>query len=144
MTRRYPERPIFGVGAIVFDGERVLLVKRAREPGQGRWSLPGGAQKVGETAEAALIREVAEETGLNVRPTRLFKLADIIEKDSEGKVAHHYTVADFLAEVAGGELRAGGDALAARWVRLAELKAYELTPLAQGAVEAAWNACQDT
>jgi ADP-ribose pyrophosphatase YjhB (NUDIX family) len=144
MNREYPERPIFGVGAIIFRGEAVLLVRRAREPRKGQWSLPGGAQKLGETAEAALIREVAEETGLAVHRLRLFKLVDIVEKDGQGKIAYHYTVADFLAEAAGGEIRAGGDAAEAKWLPLAELKNYQLTPLANGVVEAAWNALQNT
>ena len=143
MSRTFPERPIFGVGAIVFNGASVLLVKRAREPGRGHWSLPGGAQKVGETAEAALVREVLEETGIRVTPLRFFKLIDIIEKDSSGAVQHHYTVADYLAEVAGGTLKAGGDAAEACWVPLDHLKTYRLTPLAKGVVEAAWNDCKN-
>jgi len=144
MNRAYPERPIFGVGAILFKGESVLLVKRAREPRKGQWSLPGGAQKLGETAQAALIREVAEETGLRVRPIRFYKLIDIVEKDSRGTISYHYTVADYLAEPVGGALKAGGDAAEAKWVPLSELKNYQLTPLAKGVVEEAWKTCKST
>ena len=114
MSREYPKRPIFGVGAIVFKGNDVLLIKRGRPPGKGDWSLPGGAVELGESAKAALVREVREETGLEVVPKKLIAVVDIIGRDGGGAVRHHYAVADYKCEVSGGTLKAGGDAAEAR------------------------------
>lgn len=138
MSRAYPERPIFGVGAVVFAGGKVLLVRRAKAPREGAWSLPGGAQKLGETAQEALVREVREETGLEVRPTRLLAVVDIIEREGDA-VSRHYTVADYLAKVEGGDLHAGGDAGDARWFTRDELEEIELTPKAREIIEAEWK-----
>ena len=131
MTRQYPKRPIFGVGAIVFKGNDVLLVRRGRPPGKGNWSLPGGAVELGESAKEALVREVREETGLEVVPEKLIAVVDIIGRDGDGAVRHHYAVADYRCGVASGTLKAGGDAAEARWVPLKDLKKYRLTPKAQ-------------
>lgn len=131
MSREYPKRPIFGVGAIVFKGNDVLLIKRGRPPGKGNWSLPGGAVELGESAKAALVREVREETGLEVAPEKLIAVVDIIGRDGDGAVRHHYAVADYRCQVQGGTLKAGGDAAEARWVPLKDLEKYRLTPKAQ-------------
>lgn len=105
----------------------MLLVKRGRPPGKGNWSLPGGAVELGETAIEALVREVREETGLEVVPEKLVSLVDIIDRDGAGAVRHHYAVADYRCSVKGGTLRAGGDAAGARWVPLKNLEKYRLT-----------------
>lgn len=139
MSRQYPNKPVFGVGAVIVRDEAVVLVKRGREPLKGKWSLPGGAQELGETAMEAVVREVREETGLEVKPQRLIAVVDIIDRDEDGLVRHHYTVADYACEVVGGALKAGGDAAEARWVEKDNLGNFELTPKARDVIEAAWK-----
>jgi mutator protein MutT len=124
--REYPERPIVGVGGIVVDGSRVLLVRRAVEPLQGHWSLPGGAVEAGETLAQALIRELREETGLEVQVGALVEILDRIQRDGQGRVRYHYVIADYRCAAAGGELRPASDVSDARWVERADLPAYGL------------------
>ncbi len=131
MTREYPKNPIFGVGAVIIKDDEVVLIKRGQAPLKGHWSLPGGAQKVGETAKEAVVRETLEETGLEVIPIRLLTVVDIIERDGQGVVRHHYTVADYLCRVTGGALKPGGDAADARWVALGKLDEMDLTAKAK-------------
>jgi len=138
MSRQYPDKPVFGVGAVIFDGGRVLLIKRGQAPLKGHWSLPGGAQEIGETAHEALSREIREETGLEIEIIRFLTLVDIIERDKKGKVRHHYTVADYLCQALGGDLSPEGDAADARWVAMEELETYSLTPKAREVIEKAW------
>lgn len=108
-------RPSIGVGAIVWRGPDVLLIRRGKPPRQGQWSLPGGHQEWGETVEDALRREVAEETGLEVGPLRFVAVVDLLERDHHGAVLRHYTLLDYTAEAVGGTLLAGSDADAAAW-----------------------------
>jgi ADP-ribose pyrophosphatase YjhB (NUDIX family) len=115
MSRAYPARPIVGVGVVVWRDGRVLLVRRGKPPRLGQWSLPGGAQRLGETVEAAARREIAEETGLALADLALLTVVDLIERDPEGAVRYHYTLVDMVAEAAPGEARAGGDAAALAW-----------------------------
>ena len=100
----YPERPIVGVGAVIFDGARVLLIKRAHEPLKGEWSLPGGAVDVGEALHAAVVREVREETGLDVEVDRLIEIVERITRDDAGRVQYHFVIADYLCRPTGGRL----------------------------------------
>lgn len=139
MTRQYPDRPIFGVGAIIFEGETVLLIKRGLPPMEGYWSLPGGAQEAGETVEEALRREILEETGLGIEIIKFATMVDIIDLDAVGKARHHYTVADYVCRVLGGTLKAGGDAADAKWVQLSGLADFNLTPKTREVIEAAWK-----
>jgi mutator protein MutT len=125
--RRYPERPIVGVGAIVVEGDRVLLVERGREPQKGVWSLPGGAVEVGEHLKEAIRREVREETGLEVEPVRMVEVFERIMPDESGRTEYHYVLIDYLCRVTGGELKAESDARQARWVPRAELASYKMT-----------------
>lgn len=125
-AREYPSRPIVGVGVVVWRGDEVLLIERAKPPLQGTWSIPGGAQEVGETVAAAGRREVLEETGIDVEITGLVGVVDSIRHDDEGRVRSHYTLIDLTGEWVDGELRPGDDASDCRWVRLDELAAYEL------------------
>ncbi|MBV9735339.1 MAG: NUDIX domain-containing protein, partial [Acidisphaera sp.] len=111
--REYPERPIVGVGIVVLKPGAVLLVRRGRPPALDAWSLPGGAQKLGESAEAAARRELAEETGLEVGPLLLVANVDSIHRDETGRVRFHYTILDFAARWRGGEPRPGSDVRAA-------------------------------
>jgi 8-oxo-dGTP diphosphatase len=115
MSREYPERPIIGVGAVILDQARVLLVQRAHPPLQGQWSLPGGALELGETLEEGVRREVLEETGLIVEPQAIVEIFDRISRDVEGCVQYHYVLVDYLCRVTGGCLACASDAAAARW-----------------------------
>ena len=128
MKREYPEQPIVGVGGIIFQDESVLLIKRGREPGLGQWSIPGGAVELGETLQAAVVRETLEETGIRVEPLALVKILDRIFRDKEGKVAYHYVLADFLCRHTAGEIRPGSDALDARFVPVAEIASLDVIP----------------
>jgi 8-oxo-dGTP diphosphatase len=120
-SREYPLRPVIGVGTVVWHGERVLLVRRGRPPRQGQWSLPGGAQELGETVAEAARREVREETGLEIELGEVLATVDMIEREGD-RVRYHYTLIDFSAEALGPDLRAGGDAADARWFTLAEVE----------------------
>lgn len=121
MAREYPERPIVGVGAVIFDQGRVLLVQRGHAPMQGEWSLPGGALEVGETMEEGVKREVLEETGLEVGPVSIIEVFDRIARDDAGLVQFHYVLVDFLCRVAGGSPACASDATDLRWTALDEL-----------------------
>jgi len=123
--REYPLRPVVGVGVVVWHGERVLLVRRGKLPRAGHWSLPGGAQELGETVAAAARREVLEETGLVVEIGEVLAAVDMIEREA-GRVRYHYTLIDFSAEAAGPELQPGGDAADARWFTPEEVAALGL------------------
>jgi ADP-ribose pyrophosphatase YjhB (NUDIX family) len=121
MSRAYPARPIIGVGVVVWHGDRVLLVQRGRPPRQGQWSLPGGAQQLGESLAEAARREVLEETGLTVDLGDVIATVDSIERDPEGRVRYHYTLIDFTAEAHGAELVPGDDAADACWFDLDQI-----------------------
>ena len=130
MTKReYPERPVVGVGAVVLDGRKVLLIRRGAEPLKGQWSLPGGGLETGERLEDGLRREVREETGLEVSILGLAGVYDRIMPDAAGKAQFHYVLIDYVCRAAGGELCAGGDAAEVRWVGEDELDALEITAL---------------
>jgi mutator protein MutT len=116
---------VVGVGAVIVDGGRVLLVRRGKEPLRGRWIIPGGTVELGETLVDALVREIREETGLVVRPRDLLTVVDRIESDG-GRVAYHYVIVDYLCERVSGEARAGSDAEEVAWASPHELAAYDL------------------
>ena len=126
MSRAYPEAPRVGIGVVVLRGEKVLLVRRGRPPAQGRWSLPGGGQELGETAEEAARRELFEETGLGVGPLVLAGNVDSIHRDAEGRVQYHYTILDFAAAYEVGEAVPGDDVTALAWAGENEFDIYEL------------------
>jgi len=127
--RAYPSRPFVGVGALVIDEGRVLLVKRGRPPLMGEWSLPGGAVETGETLAAAVQREVFEETGLVVSVGPIVDVLDRIHSDAEGRVEFHYVLIDYLCTVIGGDLQPHSDADDARWATREQLPAYHLQPI---------------
>ncbi len=126
MPRSYPERPYVGVGAIIFRGMDVLLVQRSKPPREGAWSLPGGAQKIGETVEQALVREIAEETGLDFTAMAFLEVVDFIDRDGDGEARHHYTLLDYWGVSDKGEISAGGDAADARWVPVSDVGKYAM------------------
>jgi ADP-ribose pyrophosphatase YjhB (NUDIX family) len=115
MSREYPDRPLVGIGAVVWRDDRVLLIRRAKPPRAGQWSLPGGAQKLGETVEEAARREVLEETGLMLERPEIIATVDLIERDDDGRVRYHYTLIEVSADAATGEAVAGSDAADTRW-----------------------------
>jgi mutator protein MutT len=135
--REYPVRPIVGVGAVVVDGGRVLLVRRANEPLKGEWSLPGGAVDAGESLRAAVVREVREETGLDVEAGPVVEVLDRIQRDPDGRVRFHYVLIDFVCRVAGGALCCGTDAADAAWVDPAALDAYRVADSARSVIRKA-------
>lgn len=126
MKREYPDRPIVGVGAVIIDAGRVLLIKRGAPPLLGEWSLPGGVVEIGETLRDAAEREAREETGLIVRAGEVLEVLDRIIPGEHGRAQYHYVLIDFLCCVGGGELRAGGDAADVAWAREDELDNFKL------------------
>lgn len=136
MRREYPDRPWIGIGVIAFDaaaeaaldGAPVLLVRRGKPPRQGLWSLPGGAQDLGERAEAAARRELLEETGIAVGPLHLAAVIDGITHDAAGAVRYHYTIIDYCGRRTEGLARPGDDVTAVAWARPEEFSAFDLTP----------------
>ena len=135
--RHYPARPIVGVGAVILDGPRVLLVRRAHEPLKGEWSLPGGAVELGETLETALAREVLEETGLDVVVGPVVEVIDRVHRAPDGRVEYHFVIVDYLCTVRGGVAAHGSDASDVRWVPIADLSPYRLTDKAIGVIKRA-------
>jgi 8-oxo-dGTP diphosphatase len=143
LRREYPEAPIIGVGAVVIDSGKVLLVRRGQEPLKGEWSLPGGALELGETLQQGVVREVLEETGLTVVPGGIVEVLDRITQDElSGRIRYHYVLVDFLCRVTGGTLRGGSDAEEARWVTQEEWReqgCYRVAPLTVQIIEKAFR-----
>lgn len=141
MRREFPETPLVGVGAVVVDAGRVLLVRRGKEPLKGQWSLPGGMLELGEALTDGVVREVREETGLTVETVELVELLDRIHRE-DGRVRFHYVIADYLCRVVGGELKAASDADAVRWVERAEWNSHsalKLDPVTVRVMEEGWR-----
>lgn len=134
MSREYPAHPMVGVGAIIFDQGRlrVLLVKRGREPAQGRWSFPGGLVEVGESLGEALRREIREETGLTVEVGPLVEVVDRVIYDDAERVRYHYILVDYLCTALPDEPLGASDVDEARWFEVEQLEGLEMT---EGAVE---------
>jgi len=124
--RAYPDRPFVGVGVVIFRGDQVLLAQRGKPPREFFWSIPGGAQEIDETVREAGLREVREETNLEVDILGLIDVVDSISRDSEGRVEFHYTLVDFFAEWRSGEAIAGDDCPAVCWANLDDLDRYDL------------------
>ncbi|HET7892227.1 MAG TPA: NUDIX hydrolase [Candidatus Sulfotelmatobacter sp.] len=126
MQREFPEVPLVGVGAIIIEDSRVLLVKRAHPPLQAEWSIPGGVLEVGELVREAAIREAREETGLTVEPRELLGVYDRILRDPAERVQYHYVLIDFLCRRVAGDLSAASDAAEVRWFTRAQLPPLRL------------------
>jgi mutator protein MutT len=133
-TRQYPARPIVGVGAVIVDDGKVVLVKRRYEPLAGRWSLPGGTLEVGETLKAAVIREMREETGLDVEVGPLLEVFDRIITDEAQRVQYHFVLVDYLCWPAGGLLQASSDVEEAVLVGPESFAGYNLTENAEAVI----------
>ena len=119
--------PHCAVGAIVLDKGSILLVKRDREPAKGLWSLPGGRVERGETLREAIVREVREETGIDVDVEGLLGIAERIVRDDDGDVEYHYVILDYVATPRSTSIKAGDDASEVRWVPVGELTDLQLT-----------------
>lgn len=144
MQREFPLAPLVGVGAVIVEQGRVLLVRRGAEPLKGQWSLPGGLLELGESLAAGVVREVREETGLIVEPLELVELLDRIQYEAE-RVRYHYVIVDYLCRVTGGSLQASSDADAVRWVERAEWNSHSalsLDPIMARVIEKGWQRAQ--
>ncbi|MGA2275688.1 MAG: NUDIX hydrolase [Bryobacteraceae bacterium] len=138
-NRRYPKRPLVGVGALIFRGRRILMAQRGKQPLKGAWSLPGGALEIGESLDAAVRREVREETGLEVKPVKVFEVFERILRDARGAAEYHYVLIDYICRVIGGELRAGDDACRVEWVLERDLAKLEITEGTLAVIERAFR-----
>ena len=120
--RHYPSRPVLGVGVVVWRDDRVLLIRRGHAPRKGEWGLPGGMQHLGETIMETAVREVREETGLDIVPLGIVTALDAITRDASHKIEYHYTIIEVFAESTEGEATPRDDAEDARWVTLEEIE----------------------
>jgi len=143
VNREYPDRPFVGVGAVIVDGSRVVLVRRRSPPLAGEWSLPGGAVETGETLAACVAREMAEETGLAVTVGPVIEVFDRIMRDEQDRVQYHYVLVDYLCWPAGGTLQAGSDVDAAAWADVSELTGYHLASKATVVIARALELARD-
>jgi len=137
--RRYPKRPIVGVGALIFRRGRILMAQRGKEPLKGFWSLPGGALELGESLDCGVRREVREETGLEVHPVKVFEIFERIMRDAAGEPEYHYVLIDYVCRVTGGTLRAGDDVCAVAWCDREALKALQITEGTLAVIEKAFD-----
>ena len=134
-NRQYPERPIVGVGAVIVHDGKVVLIRRKYEPLKGHWSLPGGMVEIGEALEAALAREMLEETGLVVDVGPVIEVFDRITRDEQKRVRYHFVLIDYLCWLRSGTLGAGSDVDAAIWADPAALEGYSLTDKATAVIQ---------
>lgn len=137
--RRYPKRPLVGVGALIFQRGKILMAQRGKEPLKGWWSLPGGALETGESLQAAVRREVREETGLEVEPQGVFEVFERIMADQAGATEYHYVLIDYICRVKGGVLAAGDDVCEVAWMRLGELEGLKITEGTLAVIERAFR-----
>ena len=142
--RSYPGRPFLGIGALIFDGDSILLVERGHEPLKGWWSLPGGILETGETLAEGIRREVREETGLEVEPGAIFEVFERIMPDAAGRIEYHYVLIDYICRVVGGALEAASDVSRAVWVHEMELSSYRITEGTLAVAQRAFQAREKT
>jgi len=127
VKRLYPKQPIVGVGAVITCNGKILLEKRKYDPGRGKWSIPGGLIELGESVEQTVVREVLEETGLEVGSPRHIDVVDNVVKDGNGDVKYHFIILDYFVKLRGGTLKAASDAEDLKWVSFDEVEKYDLT-----------------
>jgi 8-oxo-dGTP diphosphatase len=127
LKRVYPDKPVVGVGAVIVHEGKILLEKRKNAPGKGKWSIPGGLVELGESTEQAVIREVKEETGLEVGEPRLIDVINNISLNEKGRTKYHYVIVDYLVTVRRGIPKAASDADELKWVPFSEVEEYDLT-----------------
>jgi len=127
LKRLYPNQPVVGVGAVILCNGKILLEKRKGEPGRGKWSIPGGLVELGESVEQTVIREVKEETSLEVDNPELIDVVDNISVDGNGEITYHFVIVDYFVKLRGGTLKAADDAAELRWVTFDDVENYDLT-----------------
>ena len=127
MKRIYPDQPIIGIGIVIVRNCHIVLIKRGNEPSKGKWTIPGVLVELGESVEAAVIREAKEETCLDVEKPELIDVVGNIDFDEDGKIKYHYVIVDYLVHVKGGDINAASDAEELRWVPFDEVECYNLT-----------------
>ena len=127
MNRRYPVAPVCAVGALIFQGTRVLLVRRGKPPSQGKWSVPGGRLRLGETLKDAVVRETREETQLTIRPLRVGKVVEHLLRDDQDNIEYHYVIVDYVCQVIEGTPQPDSDASEVQFVEIAELAQLDMT-----------------
>lgn len=137
--RQYPTRPWVGIGVVVHKGHDILLIKRAKAPNKGLWSLPGGAQDLGETIAEGAAREVLEETAIVTTDHCVIDCLDSIHKDSQGQIEYHYTLVEISCLYHSGTLRALDDALSAKWVPFNQIQNMELPKNTQMIIEKSYR-----
>jgi 8-oxo-dGTP diphosphatase len=137
--RRYPKRPLVGVGAILLRRDRILMAQRGKEPLKGWWSLPGGALETGESLHDAVCREVREETGLEVRPLGVLEIFERIMRDAGGTPEYHYVLIDYVCRIIGGDLCPGDDVCNIEWVRRRDLQRLRITEGTLAVIEKAFR-----
>ena len=139
MKRDYPDRPIVGVGAVIVENGRALIVRRGTEPLKGEWSIPGGVVELGETLRQAAVREAKEETGLEVEAGEVLEVVDRIMRDAERRIQYHYVLVDFLCRRISGEARSGADASELRWITPEELEGFPISESAAAVARKAFE-----
>lgn len=136
--REYPDRPVVGVGGVVIQDDRVLLIRRGTEPLKGAWSIPGGTLELGETLVEGVRRELREETGLDVRVGELIEAFERVFRDGDGRPRYHFVILDYFCEAASGTAQPGGDVTEIALAREDDLARYELTPAATRVIRKAF------
>ncbi len=126
-SREYPTRPLVGTGALILQDGKLLLIRRGAQPGQGKWSIPGGLVELGENVQDAMIRETKEEVGLDVEAVKLMDVFDSVTLDNKGRIQYHFVVVNFLVRIVGGSLKTASDILEVKWVSVEEVEKYDLT-----------------
>jgi 8-oxo-dGTP diphosphatase len=139
VRREYPERPIVGVGGVVIQNERALLIRRGSAPLEGEWSVPGGMLEVGETLLEGVQRELLEETAIEVKVQDLIEVFERVTRDEAGKLKYHFVILDYLCEAVRGEAQAGSDVTDVAWAQEAELSEYSLTPTVTRVIQKAFE-----
>lgn len=127
LNRLYPEQPLVGIGAIIICNGKILLEKRKGDPGRGKWTVPGGLVELGESAEQTVMREVREETNLEVEQPELIDVINSVTTDENGKIRYHFVIVDYFVKLTGGRLEAADDAAELRWVKFSKVENYDLT-----------------